>query len=97
MISLIYPIHVSAMEMLLSISLNVSVREGKKRGKEEVVSLSAAAVSTTSGFSLPTMFFFLLISLSAIIGYVVYRQKRSGGSFSALHFDNPVYRRTVCC
>ncbi|KAF8363794.1 hypothetical protein PRIPAC_90717 [Pristionchus pacificus] len=55
----------------------------------------AAAVSTTSGFSLPTMFFFLLISLSAIIGYVVYRQKRSGGSFSALHFDNPVYRRTT--
>lgn len=55
----------------------------------------ADAISTSSGFSLPTMFFFLLVCLSAIIGYVVYRQKRTGGAFTALHFDNPVYRRTT--
>ncbi|GMT16834.1 hypothetical protein PFISCL1PPCAC_8131 [Pristionchus fissidentatus] len=55
----------------------------------------AAAISTTSGFSLPTMLFFMLICLSAIASYVVYRQKRAGGAFTALHFDNPVYRRTT--
>ncbi|GMS84654.1 hypothetical protein PENTCL1PPCAC_6829, partial [Pristionchus entomophagus] len=55
----------------------------------------AEAISTSNGFSLPTMLFFLLICLSAIIGYVVYRQKRHTGDHMRLSFENPVYRRTT--
>lgn len=46
-----------------------------------------------TGFSLGTMLFFLLVAVSGVGLFVWYRRRPS--AFTALNFDNPVYRRTV--
>ncbi|CAJ0586597.1 unnamed protein product, partial [Mesorhabditis spiculigera] len=54
-----------------------------------------AEVVAGRGFSLSTMFFFALLAVICVGGYAFYRNRVRGGAFTALNFDNPVYRRTV--
>lgn len=49
----------------------------------------------SSGFSVPVLIIFLILSVSLVGGYVYVRQRRNANSFTALNFDNPVYRRTT--
>ncbi|VDM65938.1 unnamed protein product [Strongylus vulgaris] len=47
------------------------------------------------GFSLSTMLFFLMLSIFGVMAVVYYRKRNSSGAFTALNFDNPIYRRTT--
>uniref|UniRef100_A0A7I4Y2L8 EGF-like domain-containing protein n=1 Tax=Haemonchus contortus TaxID=6289 RepID=A0A7I4Y2L8_HAECO len=47
------------------------------------------------GFSLSTMLFFLMLAIFGVMGVVYYRKRNSSGAFTALNFDNPIYRRTT--
>ncbi|KHJ92448.1 Low-density lipoprotein receptor domain class A [Oesophagostomum dentatum] len=47
------------------------------------------------GFSLSTMLFFLMLCIFGVMAVVYYRKRNSPGAFTALNFDNPIYRRTT--
>uniref|UniRef100_A0A1I7X733 Str_synth domain-containing protein n=1 Tax=Heterorhabditis bacteriophora TaxID=37862 RepID=A0A1I7X733_HETBA len=85
--------------------------------KKAVGSVDLATNGASSGFSLSTMLFLLMLSIFTVMvsyillkriiyfsvfnfeplikGLVYYRRRRSTGTFTALNFDNPIYRRTV--
>ncbi|KJH47920.1 Low-density lipoprotein receptor repeat class B [Dictyocaulus viviparus] len=47
------------------------------------------------GFSFSTILFFLMLTIFAVMGVLYYRKSHSNGAFTALNFDNPIYRRTT--
>ncbi|ETN83365.1 Low-density lipoprotein receptor domain class A, partial [Necator americanus] len=57
--------------------------------------IDIASGGTGRGFSLSTMLFFLMLSIFAVMGVLYYRKRHSPGAFTALNFDNPIYRRTT--
>ncbi|CAJ0932226.1 unnamed protein product, partial [Mesorhabditis belari] len=63
-------------------------------GLEETAECLAEVIAGNPGFSLSTMLLLAVLAIFVVGGYAFYRN-RKGSSFTALNFDNPVYRRTV--
>ncbi|CAI2344055.1 unnamed protein product [Caenorhabditis sp. 36 PRJEB53466] len=55
----------------------------------------SAELETSSGFSMFTIFLLLCVGGFIAAGFVIVRRKLGPRSFTALNFDNPIYRRTT--